>query len=214
VPGIIGKTEFAHYAAGKTVTCSYIIQHVELTPTLALCYYFCNSQDNGNVSHDILRTLALQLLRCDPDLCSLIANDYVYSGLPCGVTQIRKLIPQLLAVVSNSRIIIDGVDECSPSSQRAILEDLQSVCLGSTSSCKILFSSRAEPQIKKIFLSKPQILLDGREEIDLDIRSYVKYKLGDLQTSDQSLLDKIELILVSKAGGINPKTSLSAGSLS
>lgn len=188
------------------MTCSYIIQHLDLTPKSSHCYYFCNSQDSGNVTHDILRTIAIQLLRYNPDLCSLVANEYVYTRLPCVVAQMKKLVPQLLRAVSNSRIIIDGVDECSSDTQRAIIEDLQVVCLGIDCTSKILFSSRGETQIKKMFLTKPQILLDGREEINVDIRSYVKHKLGDIQTSDQAVRDNIESILISKADGMITET--------
>jgi hypothetical protein len=67
--------------------------------------------------------------------------------------------------------------------------------------CKILFSSRKEVLIRERLCEKPQILLDGREEVDLDIRSYVKYKMMQLRTSDGGLLDRIESILVEKANG-------------
>lgn len=183
--------------------CSYIIQTLTNTPGLTVCYYFCNSKDIGNVCHQILTTVILQILRQHPDICTLIANEFVYRGVSCGMAQLKILVPQLLEIIAYTRIIIDGIDECSKENQKAILRDLEVVCTGPTTRYKVLFSSRREVQIYKKLSEQPQISLDGRQEVDWDIRSFVKYKITKLNTSDQDLLDKIESILVEKANGEN-----------
>ena len=183
--------------------CSYIVQTLTKTPSLTVCYYFCNSQDTGNVCHQILTTIVLQILRQHRDLCTLIANEFVYQGANCGMAQLRVLVPQLLAITSYTRIVIDGIDECSRECQKAILKELEALCKDLTTRCKVLFSSRREVHIYKKLSEHPQISLDGRQEVDLDIQSFVKYKITKLRTSDQDLLDKIETVLVERANGKN-----------
>jgi len=181
--------------------CSYIIQMLSETAGLSPCYYFCTSQDAGNVSSCVLRTIALQLLRKHLDLASLIANEFVYRGTNCSMVQLKILIPQLLAIVPCTRVVVDGVDECSKEGQQAILRDLQLLCLDQTARCKILFSSRREVHIGQKLSGKPQVLLDGRIEVEKDICSYVKYNVRQLHTSDEDLLHRLESILVEKANG-------------
>lgn len=183
--------------------CSYIVQTLTKTPSLTVCYYFCNSQDTDNVCQQILTTFVLQILRQTPDLCTLIANEFVYKGANCVMAQLRDLVPQLLQITSHTRLIIDGIDECSKESQKAIIKELQALCGGQTTRCKVLFSSRREVHIYKKLSKQPQISLDGRQEVNSDIRSFVKYKITKLRTSDQDLLKKIETILVEKANGEN-----------
>ncbi|PQE25152.1 hypothetical protein CJF31_00006017 [Rutstroemia sp. NJR-2017a BVV2] len=171
-------------------------------PGLTVCYYFCNSQDTGNVCHQILTIIVLQILSQHPDICTLIANEFVYRGASCGMAQLKILVPQLLEIITYTRIVIDGIDECSKENQKAILKELDVICTGSTTQCKVLFSSRREVHIHKKLSKQPQISLDGRQEVDQDIRSFVKYKIAKLSTSDQDLLNRIESTLVEKANGM------------
>jgi hypothetical protein len=181
--------------------CSYITETLENSPDLAVCYYFCNSNEIGNIPHQILRTLILQLIRQHPDLASLVANEFVYTALSCGMSQLKFLLPRVLEVIPNTRIIIDGIDECSMEDQKIILKDFQTICVGPAISCKILFSSRKEVHIREKLSNTPQIPLDGRQEVGYDICSYVRYKITKLHTSDEDLLKRIESIMVEKADG-------------
>jgi hypothetical protein len=186
---------------GKSVMCSYVIGTLLQTSGLDTLYYFCNGQDGDNVCVQILRTLALQLLRQHQDAASLIANEFVYRTKNCGLQELRTLIPQLLAISAYTRIIIDGVDECSKRGQKAILKELQDLCLRRNSHCKILFSSRKEVHLAEKLSAKPQISLDGHEKVESDIHLFVKYKIRELRTSDATLLNTIESNLVDKANG-------------
>jgi hypothetical protein len=182
--------------------CSYIIQTLQETPNLDTLYYFCSSQDRVHTSAQMLRSLGLQLLRRHLDTASLICNEYVYRGSNCGIAQLRSLIPKLLEVSSYTRIVIDGLDKCPTDSQKAVLKDLQNLCLSKNMYCKILFSSRKEAHLANKLSSKPQISLDGRYEVNLDIRLYVKHKMQKLRSIDTVLLNRIESILVEKANGM------------
>lgn len=184
---------------GKTVLCSYIIQTLTDTPDLTTCYYFCNNQEYDNVCLQILAVIVLQIIRQQPEICSLIANEFAYRVVNCGVAQLRILVPRLLELVAYTRIVVDGIDECSKDNQKIILKELKGV-IASSSHCKVLFSSRKEVHIQEK-LAKNQISLDGRKEVDLDIRSLIKYKITKLPTSNQDVLDRIESTLVEKANG-------------
>ena len=188
--------------------CSYIIRTLTDTPNLTTCYYFCNSEETDNVCLQILTIIVLQIIRQHPEVCSLIANEFAYRVVNCGMVQLRILVPQLLEVVAYTRIIIDGIDECSKDNQKMILKELQAVCAGS-SHCKVLFSSRKEVHIQGK-LAKNQISFDGRIEVNVDIRSLVKYKIAKLPTSNQKLLDRIESTLVEKANGNGDQTLIPA----
>jgi len=181
--------------------CSYIIQILADTPNLTACYYFCNSQDTGSICLQILAIIVLQIVKQHPEVCTLITNEYVYRGPSCGMVQLRSLVPQLLEIVGHTRIVIDGIDECSKENQKAIMKELPAICTSSKAHCKALFSSRREVHIQEKLSSQPQISLDKRQEVDFDIRSFVRYKVTKLRTPDQDLLNKIETILLEKADG-------------
>jgi len=181
--------------------CSYIIKVLEQTPGLNTCYYFCNSLNAGTFCIEILRTIALQLLRRYVDLASLVAHEFVYRGFKCGMAQLRILIPQLLEVVPYTRIIIDGLDECTKEDQRAVLKEIQNLFLAPKIYCKVLISSRREVYLREKLSGHQHISLEEMEEVESDIRLYVKYKMVKLHTSNPSLLGKIESLLVEKADG-------------
>jgi hypothetical protein len=119
------------------------------------------------------------------------------------MAQLRILVPQLLEITSYTRIVIDGIDECSKENQKAILKELEVLCTGLVTPCKVLYSSRREVHIYKKLSEQPRISLDGRQEVDWDIRSFLKYKITRLCTSDQDLLGRIESVLMERANGQN-----------
>lgn len=106
----------------------------------------------------------------------------------------------MLEVTKLPRIVIDGLDECSEESQMSVLKDLLRL-LGKDVNCKIIIASRREVKIFEKLSNKPQIKLDNREEVESDIRLYVKYHIGSIETEDSRLRQNIESILVEKANG-------------
>ncbi|TGO32628.1 hypothetical protein BHYA_0301g00120 [Botrytis hyacinthi] len=188
--------------SGKSVICSYIIQKIIERPGLTTCYYYCDSRSSGNVCQQILATISIQLLRQHHEISTLVANEFVYRGVDCTMTQLRALVPQLLQTVASTRIVIDGLDECSKEDQKLILKELRTICIGPALQCKVLFSSRKEAHIRQKLLKQPYIALDSRQEVNQDIQSYLKYKVSKLDTSDQELLKRIEITLMEKANGM------------
>ncbi|PVH71621.1 hypothetical protein DL98DRAFT_363413, partial [Cadophora sp. DSE1049] len=165
--------------------------------TVDTLYYFCSSKDDS--CNLILRSLALQILRKHPDLASLISKEFFHKT--CNATQIRDLLPKILATSPGARIILDGVDETTHEVQKMILRELQAVCFTNNVNCKILFSSRKEVGLARQLAKKQSIVLDGREEVNLDIQSFVSYKMEKVKTSNAALRNKIESELVKNADG-------------
>jgi hypothetical protein len=185
-----------------------IIDLLEKGKTLNVCYYFCNNQDDGwdNPGERILGIIAIQLLRAHPELASLITNEFVSRGLSSSLAQLRILVPKLLELQPCTRIVVDGIDECSKSGQKALLKELQATCLGPKLRCKILFSSRKEPDIKTELDKKAKISLDENDQIESDIQLYVTHKIQLLQSSfdgelGPGLFNNIARSLAEKADG-------------
>ncbi|KAH7355340.1 hypothetical protein BKA65DRAFT_395437 [Rhexocercosporidium sp. MPI-PUGE-AT-0058] len=187
--------------AGKSTLCSYLVQHLRTLPDVHTGYYFCNSQADQDICTDVLKTIALQFLRQNPDIASLVSNEYVYRGANNNISQMRIVLPQILESLSCPVIIIDGLDECPLESQKMILREMQRFCGIQGSICKVLISSRKEVQIQSRLAKRPHIQLDGRMEVHLDIRSYVRHKMRGLHSSDPLLLKRLESGLVEKSNG-------------
>ncbi|KAH6719009.1 hypothetical protein BKA61DRAFT_629792 [Leptodontidium sp. MPI-SDFR-AT-0119] len=172
--------------------CSYIVKHLRTRPEMHTGYYFCNDQANQDICTEVLRTLAMQFLRQDPDLSSLIANEFVYRGVNNSISQMRILLPHILESLSCSTIIIDGLDERPLETQTMILKELQHI--GDTQSIPC--------QIARKLAKRPHIQLDGRCEVGWDIRSYPRHRIRELQSTDQSLLERLETGTVEKSNGM------------
>ena len=106
-----------------------------------------------------------------------------------------------------TRVVVDGIDECSKSGQKALLKELQSTCLGPSLRCKILISSRKEPNIKADLDKKPVISLDENDKVDSDIQLFITYKIQLLRSTHKGEIDDPELfgnvarLLAEKADG-------------
>jgi len=148
--------------------CSSVLDLVAKAQGHNICYYFCNHQEDGrdNPSERILGIIAMQLLRAHPEVASLITNEFIDRGSSSGLAQLRDLIPKLLELRPYTRIVVDGIDECSKSGQKALLKELQATCLSPELRCKILISSRKEPNIKNELQKKPTISLDDSENLE------------------------------------------------
>jgi hypothetical protein len=152
----------------------------------------------------ILKILTLQLLQVNIDSASLVADKYA-SRNTATLVQLRKVLPELIATVPATRIIIDGLDECRVADQKAILNELFRLMKLSGDRCKLLISSRKNACIESVLGKKPTIFLsehDQRASIDMDIRLHVHEELMTLRERfDPAVIDKIEQIVVNKAAG-------------
>jgi hypothetical protein len=110
----------------------------------------------------------------------------------------------MLEVIPCTRLVVDGLDECSHENQKKILKETQALRINSKLHLKILFSSREEVCIAAKLRGKPSISLsESRENVDRDIQSYVHHAFGKLQNKFQAMhLSEVESIVVERSKGI------------
>ena len=172
-----------------------------------VAYFFCNSYADGkDRCSQILRSLTLQLLRENLDLAPHVADNYANRGFNPSMQQLRKLIPELVATIPSTRLIIDGLDECNEQDQKAVLRELLSLYVLPGVSLKLLFSSREVALIGKSLRKKLYISLKERKsDVETDIRLFVNQNLIDLRERfdkiDNTVVDNVEQRLVEKADG-------------
>lgn len=172
---------------------------------MTVAYFFCNGySDGGDRCSQILRALALQLLRAHLDLAPYVCDNYANRGRNPSMPQLRKLIPDLLATIPLTRIVVDGLDECQEKDQKVILQELLPLFTHSGLRCKILLSSREGVHLSKMLRRKPNIsLTEWKVDVDTDVRLFVTHNLKELrEIFDSKVIDDIEKRVVKKANGM------------
>lgn len=191
--------------AGKSFLCSLLVQYLQTQQRLSTLYYFCGHQSsNGDTCAIILRTLAIQLLQQNLDMASLVHQAYLQKGSNRSAPAMKKLLIQLLPTSKIARIVIDGIDEGLHATQQDILKSLIEIQKSADHYCKLLVSSRKEPQIQKSLAAKIHLKL-GEQTIQ-DLSLYIKDRIKGLQASfpeiDSALVALVEQHLHRKAKGM------------
>src|SRR5947209_15319839 len=74
---------------GKSVLAARIIEKCRHSSTITTAYYFCRSQEGStDEAGDILRCLALQLIRADENLVVHVSENYVRQRVSSSADQI------------------------------------------------------------------------------------------------------------------------------
>lgn len=189
----------AYVRTGKTILSSFIIEHLKCKEQqVTVSYYFCNHRmgDRDTVSN-ILCTSAVQILRQHPDIVPVVHSEYYEKWSGKASRAMKKMLKDILAGVSCARLVIDGLDECTPEVQKELPKVLVDIHETVGKSFKILICSRlaADP--------KAMILLRG--ETDNAIKLYVKNEVRDLCNEVEFVPDEdakwIENRLALKADG-------------
>jgi hypothetical protein len=191
----------ANSSAGKTILSTYVIGRLQAEGGFTTAYHICNSYTTGkNLLGDILRSIAVQLLRLNLELAIYVFENYANKGLPPSIVRLRKLLPELLGTISSVRIIIDGLDEYPEPDQRSILTELIKI---SGDNCRILFSNREGTLITRTLGSKPTISLRDQDGVNKDIELHVHARLKELRSRfGDVLVNRIENDIVEKADGM------------
>lgn len=141
-------------------------------------------------------------------MTSHVFENYIRQGRTPSLGQVKKLLLELFGAISSTRIVVDGLDECSERDQKAILTELLFAVKNSATPCKIFISSRAETYISKTLRKRPTISLSEKIErgkVDKDIQKYVKQSLIGLRESfPAAVVDNVERTVVKKANGKRP----------
>ena len=188
--------------AGKSFLCSLLIENLQTQQQYSTLYYFFGNQSsNANTCATILRTLAYQILQHNLDMASLIHQAYLQKGSNRSGPAMKRLLTQILPSFKSPRIIIDGIDESDPATQQEVLKSLVDIQKSAGQCCKLLISSRNEPQIRKWLAAK--IHMDLGEKTNEGLSLYIKDRVKTLQETfgqmNSELVSLAEQRLRSKA---------------
>lgn len=190
---------------GKSVLCYSLVEYLQARHTTAFASYFCNYCPVGSDTLTlILRTIAAQLIKLNPDLLAYVYQNYVEKALSPNKKIIKNILSEVLASLQSCRILIDGIDECEESQQREILSSILSLQTDAGSSCKLLIASRDEIQINRILRQSKSISLKGKTDnaIDMFIRRGVSDLRQAFDSLDEGFVDRMQRQLSVRAGGM------------
>ena len=198
--------EIATYAkpTGKTILSACIIQDLFKESKSSIAYYFCDNTSNvKDLCGAIIRSLAIQLIQQNPSLATHVDTKHVSKGISSSRARLDELIPEILEAIEVSRLVIDGLDECSEADQKEILTHLLRLFTGPGIRCKILLSSRESAGISRVLRKVPTISLSERTgKVEKDIKLFIRQSLLDIRkTWPVSSIDEIEQRMLKKAAG-------------
>lgn len=114
------------------------------------------------------------------------------------------MLRELLSNLKITRIVLDGIDEWDVPLQEELLRGLVELQKHSGDSCKVLVSSRHEPQINKAMSKKTEFPLEGNTTGGL--QQYIHKRVLGLEESfprfERELIDRVELRLRQMARGM------------
>ena len=191
--------------AGKTYLCSLLVENLQTQQHLSTLYYFCGHKSScEDTCAIILRTLTIQLLQQNLDMAPLVHQAFYQKGSNRSAPAMKRLLTQILPNSKFARIIIDGIDEGDPTVQGDVLKSLTEIQKSADQCCKLLISSRDEPQIQKFLVARFHLRLGERTVEGLSL--YIKDRITNLQAAFQgmspALMDLAEQRLHTKAKGM------------
>lgn len=190
--------------AGKSVAYAKIIEHIQNQKRSTVAFFFCGHyQSSSKQVNNIFRNIAAQLLCASTSMAPYILETFASNGLRATSKSLQIIVENLIESLTSVRLVVDGVDESDPSDQKEILGDLMKIKSSSSSSCKILFSTRRQPTISKYLHTKPTVRMENyAENVTSMISSFVHGRLGDLrQKFGGGVVDGLEHQIIQRADG-------------
>ncbi|CAK7201606.1 hypothetical protein SEUCBS139899_004314 [Sporothrix eucalyptigena] len=206
--------------AGKSVLAAQLVAFMR-TASMPVACHVCTYAYTGSTTYDqVLRSLLLQLLRSDQELVAHVYAEYVLARSVPTVAVLQKLLKNLVGNLSSGEpgqpsqsgqvwIVIDGLDECNPSTQALVISLLRQ--LAATSACKVLIASRTTPTITERLRRVTVVSLAGEREKALlagAIRHYARGRLEALHDRLGQLdvgppeLEALVAVIATKADGM------------
>ncbi|CAK7222536.1 hypothetical protein SEUCBS140593_004932 [Sporothrix eucalyptigena] len=206
--------------AGKSVLAAQLVAFMR-TASMPVACHVCTYAYAGSTAYDqVLRSLLLQLLRSDQELVAHVYAEYVLARSVPTVAVLQKLLKNLVGNLSSSEpgrpgqsghvwIVIDGLDECNPSTQALVISMLRQ--LAATSACKVLIASRTTPTITERLRRATVVSLAREQEKALlagAIRHYARGRLEALHNRLGQLdvgppeLEALVAVIATKADGM------------
>ena len=146
-----------------------------------LAYFYCDVSDDKkrNVT-DILSSLIIQLLACQPSNQLLL--DKTYDDCNRGLLskpsdqKLYEVLRQLLSGFEMAYVLIDALDECLHMGE--ILELTKIMHGWNQRECHLLVTSRKEQKIVESMVSTVPIEIDmSQMPVDVDIEMYIEFAL-------------------------------------
>lgn len=175
----------ANGLTGKSVLASLIIDEIQNMSSARLVYFYCRNGDGQpNSFVALIRSFLNQLLQMDESIVSFL---YETAVSDCGsCLAIRKTAEELLDVclkrIGSVYIVLDGVDECSESEQKAIISWLRKFIDNSTAEAqpsRCLFLSQYDGSTKALLAGIPAISITANDN-NGDIEAYCRDWAGTI----------------------------------
>ncbi|KAK6337937.1 hypothetical protein TWF696_001412 [Orbilia brochopaga] len=178
----------------KTILASHVITHLQATNTptstktaqhtsnVTIAYFYCKEGSDPPATYDsVIRTLMWQLLHQNPDILRYFdseRNRYIQVPLR-RIEDLKELLKNVIAVIEDVFIVIDGLDEVEPDQRVPLLEVLltlnQAQNMQGASKIKIFLSSQVVVDIRESLvkfdnrIGCPILITDSQA----DIRQYI-----------------------------------------
>lgn len=190
----------ANPGTGKTVLCASVIENLE-SEGRKVAYFFCSFQEptKRRIS-SVLRSLAVQLLRLQPQTPSALEELYE-SEMHHGQTKLRneevilQVLRALLRRIDRVHIVLDGLDECDdrPQALRLLTEVFKFQTLGIV---KWFWASRLEAEFEELASSvNSRVIHATKTQVENDMKnllgSFLEERQGVAENSDKSVEDWI-----------------------
>ncbi|EKM54837.1 uncharacterized protein PHACADRAFT_197262 [Phanerochaete carnosa HHB-10118-sp] len=169
---------------GKSVLCSSIIEHVSSTPGLHVAYfYFDYRRTEMQTVTGLLASLIYQLATCS-EQCHKVLEQFRKDNR-AKLSPTRELLisclERILQTSAGAVIIIDALDECSPSTrQDGLFPTLHRLVSKDIPGLRILLTSRPEADIQKAMDDFPahQLRLHDADAHTRDLATYISHCLA------------------------------------
>jgi hypothetical protein len=191
---------------GKSTVARTICETLEEMSMLGASFFICCQVAERRHAPNVLRTLAYQLARQQPEFSNAITETLLNSPELASSESLQKLAAKLLfepagVLAADDRlvIVIDAMDECSEDTNGRpggeLLPILLRGLLQLSGRVKILITSRAEPEIVRVFdlasLGSDQKMvqlhyLDGAV-VRSDIRTYLSQSFANIAAASPNL---------------------------
>jgi hypothetical protein len=168
----------------------------------------------------ILTTLVSQVLRQNIKLVAYVYQEFVAEACSPSISELHRILLDLLPQLTSPRILIDGIDECihydnhgSPRDLAPLKDVLQALLQleqpgNGTPPPKILLASRDVLQVTGKLSKKLVLSLDDETlAVTMDIRCFTKQRFRDIQERFEGILDadrilnQVEDKIVSRSQG-------------
>ena len=191
--------------AGKSFLCSFLVEHLRTRPDRTSLYYFCGKQQtHEDTCATILRTLTCQMLRDNPDIVPLLHQKYCQRMSTRSGRAMKEMLCEVLPSAKTTRVVIDGIDENNHEVQKDTLRSLLDIQKKAGYKCKIMISSREEPEIRTILSARSHLKICSQtsEGLALFITSETEKIISHFQELKPSLVSRVEDRLRGKAQGM------------